>query len=202
MTVFATIERAPAPLKRPGAWSTPGLEESTMTKRTVPGLPGRKPRPVLDRVRDRCEITPSGCWLWTGARTNKGYGTITVGSQRDGSRRPMPVHRATWQEVNGPIPPGLVLDHFACDTRICANPDHVRPVTNRENILRGRSLQSSNAAKTECIHGHPFDEANTRISKRGGRECRACWRMRYWTKERDQRKAARRTARLRKADRA
>jgi hypothetical protein len=31
-----------------------------------------------------------------------------------------------------------------------------------------------NADKTECIHGHPFDERNTRITSRGQRDCRAC----------------------------
>jgi hypothetical protein len=31
-----------------------------------------------------------------------------------------------------------------------------------------------NAEKTECIHGHRFDERNTRITSRGQRDCRAC----------------------------
>jgi hypothetical protein len=35
-----------------------------------------------------------------------------------------------------------------------------------------------NAAKTECIHGHPFDKANTRWTSRGQRDCRACGRAR------------------------
>jgi hypothetical protein len=37
---------------------------------------------------------------------------------------------------------------------------------------------TSNAEKTHCIHGHPFDEANTRWTSRGQRDCRACGRAR------------------------
>jgi hypothetical protein len=37
---------------------------------------------------------------------------------------------------------------------------------------------TSNAEKTHCLHGHPFDEANTYWTKRGQRDCRACNRGR------------------------
>jgi hypothetical protein len=37
---------------------------------------------------------------------------------------------------------------------------------------------TSNAEKAHCIHGHPFDEANTRWTSRGQRDCRACARAR------------------------
>jgi hypothetical protein len=37
---------------------------------------------------------------------------------------------------------------------------------------------TSNAEITHCIHGHPFDEANTYWTKRGQRDCRACARDR------------------------
>ena len=40
------------------------------------------------------------------------------------------------------------------------------------NIMRNR-------AKTHCINGHEFDEANTRIDSRGYRHCRACGRAQY-----------------------
>jgi Fe-S-cluster-containing dehydrogenase component len=37
---------------------------------------------------------------------------------------------------------------------------------------------TSNAAKTHCLRGHPFDEVNTYWTKRGARDCRACARDR------------------------
>lgn len=51
---------------------------------------------------------------------------------------------------------------------------HLEPVTSRENTLRGQSIQSLNARKTECVHGHPFTLENTRIDSRGHRHCRTC----------------------------
>lgn len=35
-----------------------------------------------------------------------------------------------------------------------------------------------NTLKTACPHGHPYDETNTYVSKRGSRSCRACSRQR------------------------
>jgi len=34
------------------------------------------------------------------------------------------------------------------ENRRCVNPDHLEPVTRRENILRGQSLMAHNARKT------------------------------------------------------
>jgi len=46
-----------------------------------------------------------------------------------------------------------------------------------ENVrLRYTSPAVINAGKTHCIRGHPFDEANTRITPQGHRTCRACMR--------------------------
>jgi hypothetical protein len=39
---------------------------------------------------------------------------------------------------------------------------------------RARGLQQ--CLKTHCPHGHPYDEANTRLERRGGRVCRTCHR--------------------------
>jgi hypothetical protein len=54
----------------------------------------------------------------------------------------------------------------------------MEPVTTWENTRRGISLNAVNASKSHCLNGHPFDEANTRIDRRGRRDCRACARVR------------------------
>jgi hypothetical protein len=51
-----------------------------------------------------------------------------------------------------------------------------------------------NAEKSKCMHGHPFDERNTRITSRGQRDCRAC------ALARDLRLAADPSYRVRKRD--
>lgn len=33
--------------------------------------------------------------------------------------------------------------------------------------------------QTHCVNGHPFDEANTQVTKEGHRRCRACSRLYY-----------------------
>lgn len=71
---------------------------------------------------------------------------------------------------------GYELDHVVCDTPGCVRPDHLRPSTTRENVLRGRSGSAENARKTHCIHGHEFSLENTQIDRNGKRVCRACGR--------------------------
>lgn len=119
--------------------------------------------PVLDRILARLLIG-DGCWLWPGS-TASGYGHL----------RGTLVHRAVYEGLRGPIPEGMQLDHL-CRVRLCCNPSHLEPVTNRENILRGVGVSAENARKTHCRLGHPFDASNTWTDKRGGRHCRECGR--------------------------
>jgi hypothetical protein len=52
--------------------------------------------------------------------------------------------------LRGPIPEGKVLDHkksSGCRHRDCGNPDHLEPVTVKENTYRGEAkLYSASAA--------------------------------------------------------
>ena len=86
------------------------------------------------------------------------------------------VERVAYEMVVGPIPDGLQIDHL-CRVRNCVNPDHLEPVTPRENTMRGYSIQAQNARKTHCIHGHPF-EGNTYARPDGNRECAVCKKAR------------------------
>lgn len=113
------------------------------------------------------------CVLWTGYIDSKGYGAVW-----DSERRKMVrAHRVAWEAVNGPIPSGLVIDHL-CRNRACVNVAHLEVVTFKENVLRGVGPSANAARQTHCIHGHPFDAANTLRGKSGRRHCRACNRER------------------------
>src|SRR5688500_4996363 len=72
----------------------------------------------------------STCWLWTGARHPLGYGHVRYGNRTSAA------HRVAWELINGPIPEGLTLDHL-CRVPACVRPDHLEPVTHRENVRRG-----------------------------------------------------------------
>lgn len=109
------------------------------------------------------------CWVWLGPTDQNGYGQLT----RNG--RIKKAHRYAYEQSIGEIPAGLSLDHL-CRVRECVRPSHLEPVTTRENVLRGVGPTAINAAKDQCVNGHPFDKANTQIRPGGGRRCRACHR--------------------------
>jgi hypothetical protein len=106
------------------------------------------------------------CWLWT-AGSSCGYGAF---SPHHGHT--VRAHRFAYELLIGPIPDGLVIDHL-CRVKRCVNPAHLEPVTFGENVMRGETLSSTNAAKTHCNSGHALDEANTYVW-RGWRRCRLC----------------------------
>ncbi|KKK94743.1 hypothetical protein LCGC14_2679800 [marine sediment metagenome] len=83
----------------------------------------------------------------------------------------------------GPVPDGLELDHL-CLTRSCWNPDHLEPVTHKENGRRGGPRASRpNMLKTHCPHGHPYSVENTGYTVNSYnstlRYCRTCKRERW-----------------------
>lgn len=121
----------------------------------------------------KVQITDAGCWIWSASKNECGYGNFAVNGK---CRR---AHRVSYVLNKGPIPDGKQIDHI-CRKRSCVNPEHLEPVTNKENVLRGAGLTAVNARKTHCIKGHEFTEENTRIrkgkSRKGCRVCRACHR--------------------------
>lgn len=107
----------------------------------------------------------SDCWIWTGSCQVDGYGRVQF---RGKSWR---AHRAIYTLLVDEIPEGLVLDHL-CRNPSCVNPEHLEPVTQQENSLRGLMGR----LKTECPKGHLYSEENTYRNSRGHRYCRTCKR--------------------------
>lgn len=75
-------------------------------------------------------VPESGCWLWTAAADDKGYGRFQLGSGRRGT---VLSHRFAYELRNGPIPAGLNALH-KCDTPSCVNPDHIFLGTLQDNV--------------------------------------------------------------------
>lgn len=123
----------------------------------------------LERFEHQVDRTTNECWLWTGTVNWRGYG------QFGWAGRKRPAHIFAYLSFVGQIPDGHEIDHL-CRVRNCVRPDHLEAVTHRENIMRGTSFSSINAAKTYCVHGHAFTPENTyyRPTGRLHRECRIC----------------------------
>lgn len=115
-------------------------------------------------------ITETGCWIWMGALSAKGYARTSI----NGAKKS--VHRSTYELLIGAIPAGLQLDHL-CRIRCCCNPAHLEPVTGKENVRRGCLAEVQRErllSKTHCVNGHPYNDVNLYIRRDGRRQCRTC----------------------------
>lgn len=151
------------------------------------------PEALPAQFRSRINIDPStGCWLWTGAQSGPGYGSVV----HEG-RNTTP-HRAVYRILRGEIPEGLELDHL-CRNRLCCNPEHLEAVTHKENLHRSPHFvnggwdwvrdPSKRTRGTHCRKGHERTSENAYIGKNGQWKCRVC--LREWKAERRARRPAR-----------
>lgn len=114
----------------------------------------------------------STCWNWTGARTSGGYGNFSIVAVRK-NQDWIVAHRYAYQQLIGPVPDGMDLDHL-CRNRRCVNPAHLEAVSRRENLLRGNTLIAKQIKQTECKRGHSLSGKNLQITSQGKRNCRTC----------------------------
>lgn len=100
--------------------------------------------------------------------TTNGYSRIRINNKN------IQAHRWAWELVNGQIPEGFVIDHI-CRNRKCVLPEHLRMITQQENIMAGLHNIDN---RSHCNQGHPFVKENIMIRKSGKRECAECNRIR------------------------
>jgi len=130
---------------------------------------------IFRRVMERIAWDGKGCCIWMGATAgrDRSHGHINT----DGKTYRY-VHIIVYEYIYGSVPKGLVLDHI-CDNGLCVWPYHLKPVTNKVNILRGNSPSAINARKDTCIYGHLYTSENTyKRPGKSGRECRICLKAR------------------------
>lgn len=83
---------------------------------------------MMERLWNRIDTSdPDQCWEWPGATGSSGHGLIG-----DENRRLIQTHRAVYEEVNGPLPPGVIVRH-TCDNPPCCHPNHLIEGTHADN---------------------------------------------------------------------
>jgi hypothetical protein len=126
---------------------------------------------IKDQERFRAQILPradlDACSDWVGPKA-RGYGRFKYNGKS------IAAHRLNYLLSGLIIPEGLVLDHLCCRP-CCVNPRHLEPVTNAENIRRGRS---SNRERMVCPKGHAYAGGNLIIyTRKTGRAKGATYRV-------------------------
>lgn len=118
---------------------------------------------------------PAACHQWTGALSEDGYGlsTCVPDAATKSGWRTVVAHRLAYLCVHGSIPDGLFLDH-TCRNRACCNVAHLEVVTNRENVLRGKTHYGTFHADCKCKHGHDLTPDNVYAEGR----CKTCVKRR------------------------
>ncbi|OBK92611.1 hypothetical protein A5646_03270 [Mycobacterium sp. 1245499.0] len=99
-------------------------------------IPEQLPVNMQTKIRfDDCTVPDLDpiCWTWTAASTN-GYGSVCY------QKRTWSTHKLSYTLLVGPVPNGLTIDHL-CRNKLCCNPAHLEPVTNTENLRRGRAAR-------------------------------------------------------------
>jgi hypothetical protein len=106
------------------------------------------------------------CWLWSGvsslSKNGARYGKFYAGGKN------YQAHRISVLLSGRDIPDRYDVDHL-CRTTLCVNPEHLDPVTHRENVVRGLAglhMRDKQTARTRCISElHEMTPENIRWKK-------------------------------------
>lgn len=113
--------------------------EKRMTVYALTDLPARMQAKIA---------VEGGCWVWTGAKNNRGYGSASAGKNRS-----VLAHRKSYELTKGEIPEGLQIDHL-CENTSCVNPAHLEAVTAEEHMRRAGHIDLAPVYTTQALRAY------------------------------------------------
>jgi hypothetical protein len=109
---------------------------------------------LIRAIRSDAQENGNGCWEWQ-RRMDDGYPIVRIAGVTH------QVHRLSLHAKHGK-PLGVLAAHHKCANSACVNPDHLQPVTHRENIAEmlarnslERRIEELEAALSAVAPGHP-----------------------------------------------
>lgn len=82
--------------------------------------------------------SPCGCWNWTAAKINSGYGVFQRSRTGLTGPRQITAHRFAYEATKGPIPDGAFVLH-SCDNKLCVNPAHLSLGDHGQNVAEAKA---------------------------------------------------------------
>lgn len=92
----------------------------------------------FERLLNKVLVDDEGCWNYTGALSDGGYGFFWLNGTN------VYAHRASWEFHCEPIPVDMCVLH-RCDNRRCINPEHLFVGTYQDNMddMKAKNRQAN-----------------------------------------------------------
>jgi Helix-turn-helix len=125
----------------------------------------------IDDIRERCEISPAGCWIWRCGYTTDKHGSSRPKCWDAAGRRMIGVCRLVLL-FEGITPGEMVWSR--CKTHGCVRPDHIRTGTAAEygRFIKQIGALKGNELRTQ-INIRIARERNAKLTLEQAREIRA-----------------------------
>ena len=103
---------------------------------------------LIEAIKASASVTSDGCWEWS-RKSRDNYPVVVIAGKWH------QVHRLSLHGKHGK-PLGVLAAHHKCANSMCVNPEHLQPVTHRENVaemLARNSLESRIKELEDALHG-------------------------------------------------